>query len=325
MKKFAVRLWGKLPRFVRKALRGVFLALPKGLQMRLARPSYWRFGLLVSDYYRRHPLLARPYREELKILRRLYRRDPNDPALYEDSPMLVFPYAFCGAYRAMDIPVLRGENGLPYVTHQGKRLYFPASWSEDALRAWYRSLCVEQDPESPHRYLTPELQDARFEVFIDAGSAEGLLALEMADRVERVVLIECDPLWLPALRATFAPWKDKVTIIEKKLSDTDSEDSVTLNTLAREMKIKNALLKMDIEGFEARAIAGAGALGEYASAVLCCAYHRAGDARELPAALARLGYRCGFSRGYMLFAHPPAWLPKPEPPYFRKGLIRALK
>jgi len=273
----------------------------------------------VIAYYRAHPGLAAPYREELRWL--------ESPCCRDDY-MAVYPYPFCGnsLRDAGPIAVRRGAGGLPYVMHGGRRLYFPARWGNagDGLIAYkYRYLCMEQHPESPHCYLTPALRAARFDTLIDAGCAEGMLALEMIGRVERAVLVECDPAWLPALESTFTPWKHKVTFVCKKLGDTDGADSITLQTLARKYGIRNALVKLDIEGYERQALAGAGDLKEYARAVLCCTYHRADDAAVLAGELARCGYRPEFSRGYMLFASPPDWLPLPEPPYFRKGLVRA--
>lgn len=274
----------------------------------------------VVAYYRERPGLAALFREELRWL--------ASPRCGDDY-MAVYPYPFCEKYLhgLGDVAVRRGAEGLPYVMHGGKRLFFPVHWGQggDGLIAYkYRYLCMEQDPESSHCYLTPALRETRFDALVDAGCAEGMLALEMIDQVERAVLVECDSAWLPALEATFAPWRHKVTIVPKKLSDTDGADSITLKTLAEDYDIHNALLKMDVEGYERQALAGAGNLKAYASAVLCCAYHRADDAAVLSGGLLRHGYRVEFSKGYMLFASPPAWLPLPGPPYFRKGLVRGV-
>ena len=272
------------------------------------------FRETVLEYYREHPEEAQPYREELLRLESCY-----------DDYMAVYPYPFYDQYMRDYTAVAVGrENGLPWVEHQGRRLFFPAHWNDGLVRYKYRYLCMEQDPGSSHCYLTPELREKRFDVLIDAGCAEGMLALELIDTVERVLLIECDADWLPALEATFVPWKDKVMILRQTLGDTDRDEGVTLRTLARRFDIHNALLKLDIEGFEGQAIAGAGDLPGYASAVLCCTYHRAQDADARSDALGRYGYRLSFSKGYMLFASPPAYLPLPEPPYFRRGLVRAV-
>jgi len=266
----------------------------------------------VLEYYREHPDEAMPYREELRRLEAC-----------DDDYMAAYPYDFYDRHmRDYQSVEVRHENGLPWVLHRGRRLFFPAFWSDHLVRYKYRYLCMEQDPESPHCYLTPELCRRRFCALIDAGCAEGMLTLEMIDEVERTILVECDPDWLPPLEATFAPWKEKAAILPCKLSDDEGDGSVTLDSLARQYELQNALLKMDIEGYEAQALAGAGDLADYASAVLCCAYHRAGDAVILYDALARHGYHLSFSRGYMLFSSPPAHLLLPGPPYFRKGLLR---
>jgi len=260
----------------------------------------------VIEYYRRGPGLAARFGEELRWL--------ESPRCANDD-LAVYPYPFCETYLrdTARVPVRRNENGLPYVMHRGKRLFFPAPWDDRLVSFKYRYLCMEQDPDSPHRYLTPALRATPFSCLIDAGCAEGMLALEMIGAVERAVLVECDPGWLPALEATFAPWRDKVAILPRKLGDTDGADGVTLRTIARVFGIRDALVKLDIEGYERQALAGAGNLKGYARAVVCCTYHRAQDAAELAGALAR-SCSLEFSKGYMLFAYPPDWLPLPGPP-----------
>ena len=51
------------------------------------------------------------------------------------------------------------------------------------------------------------------------------------------------------MEATFAPYKEKITIVRKYVSDVDEEDNITLDTFFRDEGkfIDNLFLKMDIE------------------------------------------------------------------------------
>ena len=47
---------------------------------------------------------------------------------------------------------------------------------------------------------------------MDAGCAEGYTSLEVVEEVDHLYLFECDEAWIEALEATFALWREKVTI-----------------------------------------------------------------------------------------------------------------
>ena len=106
---------------------------------------------------------------------------------------------------------------MKYVIQDGKKLYFKKRWSKQRIRRAYSDLSREQDPDSPHRYLSdsfyPEINDE----IADIGAAEGNFSLSVIEKVRKIYLIENDPEWTEALNATFAPWKEKVDIIRKIL------------------------------------------------------------------------------------------------------------
>jgi len=60
---------------------------------------------------------------------------------------------------------------------------------------------------------------------MDVGSAEGIYALDRVELAARTVLFEVDPEWVGALERTFAPWRDRVVIINKFASDVDEAGS----------------------------------------------------------------------------------------------------
>src|SRR5205085_2663461 len=110
-----------------------------------------------------------------------------------------------------------------------KRLYFKRSWTKDDVRSSYNALLIEQDEQSPHRYLTKQFNLENGSVVVDIGTAEGNFALSVIEKVSLIYLFEADEQWAEALHATFDPWKDKVRIINKYVSDHESENSVSLS------------------------------------------------------------------------------------------------
>ena len=58
-------------------------------------------------------------------------------------------------------------------------------------------------------------KDVTGKVFVDVGCAEGYSSLEIIEEAKHVYLFEQNESWLEAIRATFEPWKDKVTIVQK--------------------------------------------------------------------------------------------------------------
>ncbi len=142
------------------------------------------------------------------------------------------------------------DEGFPWVDHggRGKRLYFRRGSDPAKVASVYRGLLREQDAASPHCYRTDGFEVEEGDVLLDVGSAEGIFALDNIERVSRVILFETDEAWIGALRKTFEPWKDKVTIINKFASDTDGPDTVTVDTALQEVNGGAVFLKLDVEG-----------------------------------------------------------------------------
>ena len=106
---------------------------------------------------------------------------------------------------------------------------------KEAVRT-YRSLEEEQDLHSPHYYFFDGLTLSENSVVADIGVAEGNFGLKIVDRVKELYLFECDAGWIEALEATFEPWKDKVHIVNRFVSDTTSSDTVRLDDFS-EIKV----------------------------------------------------------------------------------------
>lgn len=118
----------------------------------------------------------------------------------------VFPYKFTDKYEQKQVEGYVDEDGYPYVLHNGKKLFGPREWSADYFASYYVGLLMEQDEESPHRYLQDDVVLTKDDVVADVGAAEGIFTLDIIDRVKKVYLFECDEMWIVPLKKTLAPW-----------------------------------------------------------------------------------------------------------------------
>jgi len=185
---------------------------------------------------------ARDYEQEIEFLKQ--------------EGWSAFPYPQTGRLAQVESGRDPG-NGLPFVVHRGKRLYFPRNWTTQRAEGAYRSY-VESEGilgggyrrKSPHQYQTETFRVEAGDVVMDIGSAEGLFALDVVDTAKRVYLFECDPGWKEALAATFAPHAAKVRIVNKRVGAIDSRDGVRLDTFLEQEAGERFFIKADIEGAE---------------------------------------------------------------------------
>ena len=268
----------------------------------------------VLFYYMHHPELAKVYAKELDYL-------------HDTGNFCNFPYSPDPEPNGL-VSGFDSDHQLPFVVHKGKKLYFPSTFSaEDALKSYLnyiqveKLLGVDERADAPHQYQSPNIKVAEGDVVFDIGSAEGLFALDQVEKASHIVLVENDPLWRNALKQTFAPFSDKVTIIDKLVSATDTVSSISLGKLLMDFDYDSAFVKMDIEGYELPSITAAEDVLKQRKGIklAVASYHKQNDAEELKAIFDQLGYDTEFSGGCMLFS----MYKTPLPPYFRKGIIRA--
>lgn len=148
--------------------------------------------------------------------------------------------------------------GMPYVklpNHKHK-LYFRRDMSPRKIEGLYKSLIMEQDSRSPHRYFD-NIEELRGKILLDIGAAEGIIPLLAIEQIEHAYLFECDDRWMEALNKTFEPWKNKITIIKKYISDKNDESNITIDSFMESIPDGNFFIKMDIEGMERVALSGA--------------------------------------------------------------------
>jgi hypothetical protein len=234
----------------------------------------------------------------------------------------VFPYPFQHNYKRKDITVYKDDKlKLKYILFEGKRLYFKKTSSSRGVRRNYNALLIEQDLNSPHRYLTEDFNPGSNDILVDVGAAEGNLAISVIDKVKKVYLFETDPDWIEALTATFSPWKEKVEIINMFVSDKNDDTNVSLYQFFRDRE-PFSFLKIDAEGAEEEILKGCKTLlssDRQLKLALCC-YHKPNDDKKFNEFLLKKGFFVSFSKGYMIFKYPETF----SPPYLRRGIARAV-
>jgi len=285
------------------------------------------YRIIVPKFIRKK-ILAKKLRSSILDYYASLPESPDDEltavlSYLQTNPIAVFPYHFQNQYDADAIEVFDdAEKGLRYVMLDGKKLYFKKRWSKKRIRHSFNELTKEQDPQSPHRYLTDRFKIEDGEVLVDIGVAEGNFALGAVEKASRLILFETDKEWIEALNATFEPWKEKVLIINKFVSDITNATNTTLDDfLAPGEKI--SFLKIDVDGAESRLLNGCKrVLKEQKPLKLAiCTYHKQDDEQDFKALLSRNGFETSHSNGFMLFYYDK----KMKAPFLRRGLIRAVK
>jgi hypothetical protein len=230
----------------------------------------------------------------------------------------IYPFKKSINYKKLSAKVFHDEkNNLPYIIHNGKKLYFlPSTITPDVcVEHQYKSLLIEQDFNSPHRYVD-SYEELRGKTLLDIGAAEGIFALDAIEYVKKVYLFECEDKWEAPLRATFEPWKDKVEIIKKYVGNSNEGDFTTIDTFMKDKDKNDIHIKMDIEGYELDALEGAKNLLTNGKSISLsvCTYHKENDDKDISSFFELLGYSHYLTHGVMFFQNQ-----------FRKAICRAKK
>jgi len=233
-----------------------------------------------------------------------------------------YPYAFTENYNASDIIVYHDEIcKMKYVIYRNKKCYFPRNWDYFMIQKYYNSLRIEQDINSPHKYETESYTVKKGDVIADVGAAEGIWALTYAEEASEIYIFECDNLWEEPLCQTFLPWKDKVFLVKKFVSDRTESNIISLDDYFKSTVVN--FIKADIEGAEESMLIGAEKfLSRQADIkIVICTYHKQDDGKILKTELENIGFETEYSKGYMF----PIPYGETREPYMRRGLIRGMK
>lgn len=214
------------------------------------------------------------------------------------------------------------EADMCYARWNGKKMYYPKDYSQMDVASALDFVLLEQDMNSPHRYLDDSFQVKEGDIVIDAGVAEGNFALDIVDIAKKIYLVECEHKWVEALQKTFEPWKDKVVIIEKMLGDKNDDQYISIDEFVTEGYVN--FVKMDVEGAEIDSLKGASKVLKNSKDIQCaiCAYHRKNAERDIRHILEKHGFYTSTTQGYMFFKEDAdSWIDAE----LRHGLVRATK
>lgn len=209
------------------------------------------------------------------------------------------------------------EAGLVYSYWNKQKIYLKRGMNAKSAKSYINSLHMEQDRSSPHCYEQNCIIGRQSDVIVDAGAAEGFFSLERAESARHIYLVECDQGWIEALKHTFAPYANKVTIIKKYLSNKSDEQHVTLDELDN-MGIPISVVKMDIEGEERYALEGGKRLLSQNRKIdiVSCSYHKTDDYKMIAEILLKNQFKVSFTDGYMFFPYGDSVLSE-----LRHGLV----
>jgi len=241
----------------------------------------------------------------------------------ENNEVRILPYKFHTNYSPDQVEVIYDpEKGMRYVLQDGKRLYFIKRWTEKKIQRSYCDLMREQDRESPHRYLTDSFTIGENDVLADIGAAEGNFSLAVIENVKKVFIFEYDQEWIDALRVTFAPWAEKVEIVNKFVSDRNDSKNIRFDTFFENNK-DVTFFKIDVDGAESVVLGSCDKVfnsnGSFKIAL--CTYHKHDDEKDFTRLLKDYGFTVSPSKGYMINYYDK----KLKAPYLRRGLIRAVR
>ncbi len=240
----------------------------------------------------------------------------------ENHALHVFNYPFQSDYADMECEIgYDSKKELYYAMYNGKKMFISRYFDTmHKARQYFKWLNMEQDIQSPHRYVKDMESFGNDLVILDAGAAEGNFSLSLVDKAKKIYLFEPDENWIEALKYTFEPYKEKVVIIPKSLSDYENSMTTTIDKELNGDMVD--VLKLDIEGEELYALKGGRQTMKKSPNIKCfvCTYHQEFAYEAIKAFFENINFETEVTDGYMWF---------PENPYskrtsiLRHGVIRA--
>ena len=278
-------------------------------------------------------LFKNKYENMIKYLKK---QDDNEikkllPEIQSEGKLRMIYGSWVKQYEKRNNKILKEKNGLKYVNHKCiddsvKKMYFSKKMSSASCRLYYESIIIEQDSKSPHFYFSEKVKEKLKQggTVLDLGGAEGVFALECVNYADKVLCFEADEKWIAPLKKTFAPYKNKIKLVRKFVSDVSEGEFITLDHyFSKKIPTDISVIKMDIEGFEQKALLGMKKTLEKNpdAIVLVCAYHTPEAEKEINEIMQNMGYTGEKRKGFIF-----CWAGEDfVEPYARRGVIEYSK
>lgn len=235
---------------------------------------------------------------------RLFEEDPAYKKKIDDEAAL--PYE------------LGEEDGMWYANVDGKRIYLGENRADS--EAYLKETLYWLEGETPHQYYNPVWDGVDIcdgSILLDIGAAEGWFGIRHLEKCKKVYFFEYDERWLQYLRKTCVPYGDKVEIVKGYVGN--KEKDIRLDDFFRNRE-KPTHIKMDVEGAEGAILRGMTQLLENDEplTIFLCTYHRQED-WDRYYELLHERFDIASSKGYYWDIQDPA------PPFFRRGIMKAVK
>lgn len=236
-----------------------------------------------------------------------------------NNPLHIFPYPFIYKYKPIDV-VVKYSQGFPYVTYEGKKLFFKKNMNKLQVMHAMNSLLIEQDEESAHHYYS-FCKKSQYGIIIDCGAAEGIFALKYVDLCEKMIIIETDPEWIAALQMTFSEYGHKVSIIGKYVGEKNDRNNITLDTIIDQGNV--SLIKVDVDGSEQGLFNGLknSLTSNKIDQILLCVYHDVDDYQKYKLLLGEYGFKVETHNNKMIFIYGEHL----REPYLTNGVVNFYK
>jgi hypothetical protein len=234
---------------------------------------------------------------------------------------LMIPFNYVSKYENLHFEINFDSEYYPFIVVNNNEVYFPKGTSAKDLLGSVKTHFIEQDIESPHRYVAPyTIMNGHTAVLV--GASDGLLALDLMDIFEHIFLIEADENWIIPLKKTFKKHLEKkITIIQAFATDINDGSSKRLDDIFKDYIYPIDFLQADVEGAACVLLKGAkNLLTTFSPKLAIACYHTHEESDEISVILGSLNYKISFSQKFVYM-----WMQRLKVPFLRNAVLYAVK